>query len=223
MLVVFIRSVLLYIFVIFAIRLMGKRQVGQLQPSELVITILVSNIATLPIEDSEIPMAMGLIPITALVTLDVVMSNITLKSKSLRKIISGTPRIIIKDGVINQKEMHKLRYSIDDLMESLHEFNIFDVSEVQFAIVETTGKINVYQKFEYQNTTPKMLDVKGSDSNPPLVIISDGKLIKENIKILNIGKGYIDYILKENKVLCSQVFMLTVDDDGKYNLIKKEK
>ena len=223
MLIVFIRAILLYIFIIFSLRLMGKRQVGELQPSELVVTILVSNIATLPIEDTDIPMAMGFIPIITVVSLDVIMSNLTLKSKLLRKMVSGTPRIIIKDGQIDQQEMHRLRYSIDDLMESLHEFNIFDVSEVQFAIVETTGKINVYQKFSYQNATPQMLEIKGSDSNPPLVMISDGKLDEHNISLSKVGKGYIDMILRENKTKLKDVFLLTVDDDGKYNLIKKDK
>ena len=222
MLIIFIRSIILYVFIIFSIRLMGKRQVGELQPSELVVTILVSNIATLPIEDSDIPMIVGFIPIITLVSLDIIMSNLTLQSKSLRKIISGSPRIIIKDGVINQDVMRKLRFSIDDLMESLHEFNIFDVSEVQFAVVETTGKINVYQKFDYQTVTPQTLNIKGTSLNPPLIIISDGKLLYHNLNLSKVGKGYIDTILKENKIVITDVFLLTVDDNGKYNLIKKE-
>ena len=222
MLIVFIRSIILYVVIILAIRLMGKRQVGELQPSELVVTILVSNVATLPIENIELPMIVGLIPIIALVSLDVIMSNLTLQSKGLRKIISGTPRIIIQDGIINQQEMKKLRYSIDDLMESLHEFNIFDVSEVQFAIVETTGKINVYQKHKYQNVNAMMLDIKGSDENPPIVVISDGKLLKHSLNFVKVGSGYIESILKENKVSVSEVFLLSVDDNGKYTLIKKD-
>lgn len=223
MLIVFIRAIMLYISIVFAIRLMGKRQISELQPSELVVTILLSNIATLPIENTDIPMATGLIPIVTLVTLDVIMSNITLKSRRLRKIVSGSPRVIIKDGKINQQEMRKLRYSIDDLMESLREFNIFDVNEVQFAIVETTGKINVYEKFPYQNATPEMLEIKGKSANPPLVVISDGNLIKHNISMLKVGEGYITTILKDNCVKMQDVFLLSVDDDGKYNLIKKEK
>lgn len=223
MIIVFIRAIILYVSIIFAIRLMGKRQISELQPSELVITILVSNIATLPIENTDIPMATGLIPIITLVTLDVIMSNLTLKFRTLRKIVSGTPRVIIKDGKINQQEMKKLRYSIDDLMESLREFNIFDVNEVQFAIVETTGKINVYEKFPYQNTNPKMLEIKGESANPPLVVISDGKPIKHNIAMSKVGDGYIRSILADNKISIKDVFLLTVDDNGEYYLVKKER
>ena len=178
MTIVFIRAIILYALIIFAIRLMGKRQIGELQPSELVITILVSNIATLPIEDPSLPMLMGIIPIIVLVCLDVIMSGATLKFKRLRTIVSGSPKIIIKDGIIDQNQMKVLRFSIDDLMESLHAYNIFDINEVQFAIVETTGQISVYQKFPYQNTTNEMMKIKGKNSNPPAIIIDDGILLR---------------------------------------------
>lgn len=222
MLIALIRSVILYVFVIFSIRLMGKRQLGELQPSELVITILLSNIATLPIEDTNIPMIMGLIPIIILVSLDVIISNLTLQSKTLRKFISGSPRIIIQDGKINQQEMRKLRYSIDDLMESLREINIFDIKDVQFAIVETTGKINVYQKFGAQNVTAQMMGLKGTNENPPVVLISDGKLLKKAFNNTKLGEGWVWQLLKEKKLQIKDVFLLSADDNGDYYLVKKE-
>ena len=146
MLIIIVRSVVLYLLIVVALRLMGKKQLAQLQPSELVTTILVSNIATLSLEDSSVPMIYGIVPIFMIVCLDVFTSYILLKSPGVRRIFTGTPQIIISDGVIDQRVMKNLRYSIDELNESMREAMIFDITEVQYAIVETTGKINFYQK-----------------------------------------------------------------------------
>ena len=119
MLISFLRSLILYIVVVFGMRLMGKRQLGQLQPSELVITILISNIATLPIENSDVPLILGLVPILTLMCFEVILSVCTLKSAWLRKLVWGSSRVLIQNGRINQKELADLRYSVDDLMEQL--------------------------------------------------------------------------------------------------------
>jgi len=137
--VVLIRSLILYIVVIFGVRLMGKRQLGELQPSELVITILISNIATLPLEDPDIPLFIGILPILTLVCYEVIMSWITLRSLRMRRMISGRPKIIIRNGQIEQATLQDLRLSVDDLMTALRSNQIFDPAQVQFAIMETTG------------------------------------------------------------------------------------
>ena len=142
MLIVFFRAVILYILIVISIRLMGKRQIGELQPSELVITLLLSNIATLPIEDTTIPMSMGIVPIFTLVCLDVILSHCSLKFRGLRKLICGSPKIVVSRGIIDQKQLKDLRFSADDLLESLRSMGIFDINEVQLAVVETTGKIS---------------------------------------------------------------------------------
>lgn len=222
MTIILIRAVILYALIIFAIRLMGKRQIGELQPSELVITILVSNIATLPIEDSSLPMAMGIVPILALVCLDVIMSGISMKSRRIRRIISGSPKIIIKDGKIDQKQMKLLRFTIDDLMESLHEYNIFDIREVQFAVVETTGKISVYQKYSQQNVTAEMLGIKGKEENPPVIVIDDGVIIENALSSANIGIERIGQILLEKKLKVQDVFLMTVNNGGDIFIIQKD-
>ena len=147
--VILTRSLILYVLVIFAVRLMGKRQLGELQPSELVITILVSNIATLPLEDVNIPVIVGITPILSLVCFEVVVSWLNLKSPCIRKITSGSPKIVIKDGKIDPDTMRDLRFSVDDLMMALREKEVFDLDEIQFAIVETTGNISVMKKQEY--------------------------------------------------------------------------
>ena len=124
MLIVFFRAVILYILIVISIRLMGKRQIGELQPSELVITLLLSNIATLPIEDMTIPMSMGIVPIFTLVCLDVILSHCSLKFRGLRKLICGSPKIVVSRGIIDQKQLKGLRFSADDLLESLRSMGI---------------------------------------------------------------------------------------------------
>ncbi len=221
MLTVLFRAALLYILIIFALRLMGKRQLGELQPTELVITILISNIASLPIEDPSIPMIMGIIPIFVLVAFELIVSNLSLKNRAFRKFISGNPIVIIQDGVLNQSALHELRFSIDDLMESLREQNIFNLSDVHYAIVETTGKVSVLQKFEAQTTTPDMFELKGQDKNPPVLLISDGKLIKENLNESHVSKSWLETILKQEHIKISEVFLMTVDQQQDYHLIRK--
>lgn len=201
---------------------MGKRQIGELQPSELVITILVSNIATLPIEDTTIPMATGIIPMLSLVSLDVIMSTLTLRSRKLRQIVSGSPKVIISNGVIDQKQMKKLRYSVDDLMESLHDYNIFDISEVQYAIVETTGKISVMQKKDYQPLSPSDIELYRQSKNPPQILIDDGVVMHGAIEFLGLDMKFVHEILSKNNVETSDVFLMSCDEDKNYKLIKKE-
>ena len=144
MLIVFFRVLLIYALIIVSLRLMGKRQIGQLQPSELVVTILVSNIATMAIEDNNVPLVSGIIPILTLVSFDVIISALTLRYKKMRRLVSGTPRVIIRDGKIDQQQLKELRFTIDDMMEELRGKDIFDIRDVAFAIVETTGTLSVY-------------------------------------------------------------------------------
>ena len=158
--VILTRSLILYVLVIFAVRLMGKRQLGELQPSELVITILVSNIATLPLEDVNIPVIVGITPILSLVCFEVVVSWLNLKSPRIRKITSGSPKIVIKDGKIDPDTMRDLRFSVDDLMMALREKEVFDLDEIQFAIVETTGNISVMKKQEYDTPQRRELGIE---------------------------------------------------------------
>ncbi|MGN0631461.1 MAG: DUF421 domain-containing protein, partial [Ruminococcus sp.] len=165
--IILLRSIILYAVVIFSVRLMGKRQLGELQPGELVITILISNIATLPIENTSVPLLPGIVPILTLVCLEVIVSFITMKSKKLRKLVSGSPKIVIRDGEIIQQTMLDLRLTIDDLLMSLRSNQIFDPSEVQFAIVETTGAISVYPKSAYRSVVQEDIGLKNSSQDPP--------------------------------------------------------
>lgn len=219
--IVFIRAVVLYIVLAFSLRLMGKRQLGELQPSELVVTILISNIAAIPVEDISVPMIMGIIPILTLVCIDVIMSGIMLKSVKVRKLMIGSPRIIISEGEILQKEMKQLRYTVDDLTEAMHEQQIFDITQVHFAIVETNGKINFLLKKDYQTAEKQDVSAGGSTENPPSVIIRDGVVDKQQLKLLGLGEDWLKKILRDNNVSEKNVFLLMSESGGKYTMIKK--
>lgn len=218
-----LRAFLLYFLVIFSVRLMGKRQIAELQPSELVITILVSNIATLPLEDVTIPLTVGIVPMLSLVCLDVIMSYVTLKIPKVRKLVCGCPKIVIKDGEIDQKALADLRFSLADLYEGLRSQGTFSVQDVQLAIVETTGKISVFEKFEARNPTNADLNLQGSSLAPPEVIISDGKVIDAALNSLKIGMGFVEKVLKEEKLDVKGVFLMTMNKNAEYYIVRKEK
>ncbi len=221
MAIVLIRAVILYIVITFSLRLMGKRQLGELQPSELVVTILISNIASIPVEDSSVPMIMGIVPILTLVCLDVIMSGIMLKSAKVRKLMIGSPRIIISDGDILQKEMKRLRYTVDDLTEAMREQQIFDITQIHYAIVETTGKINFLLKKDYQPAEKQDVKAGGSTDNPPSVIIRDGITDKEQLRLLGLGEQWLTKVLRENNVGIKGVFLMTADRNGNHTIVKK--
>ena len=155
--ILFIRTVILYIVMTFAMRLMGKRQVGELQPLELTVTVIISNIASLPLEHVSFPFLNGLIPVLTLVALEVVMSVASLRWKRLRTLTSGKPIVVIFDGVIQQEQLRALRFSVDDLMEELRTAGIFDPAEVQVAVVETSGKLSVHRHPAAEPLTPRSL------------------------------------------------------------------
>lgn len=223
MAIVLIRAVLLYIVITLCLRLMGKRQIGELQPSELVVTILISNIAAIPVEDSSVPMIMGVVPIITLVCLDVIVSGIMLKSAKMRKLIIGSPRIIISEGKILQNEMKRLRYTVDDLMESMRDEQIFDIDEIHYAIVETTGKINFLLKKDFQPAEKQDANAGGSTENPPSVIIRDGIRDNEQMRLLGLGEMWLTKTLRERQLSEKNVFLMTADKNGKFSIIEKEK
>lgn len=223
MLVVFFRALILYVLIMFCLRLMGKRQLGELQPSELVITILISNIASLPVEDTSIPMILGAIPILAFVGFELIISNISLQSKAFRGVLSGKPVIIINNGLVDQKQLRKLRFSVDDLMESLRQNKIFDIRDVEYAIVETTGKVSILEKFHAQTVTAKMLELDKMDKTPPVVVVSDGKIVEDAVIACNLTQEWVNDTIRKNCKTLKSIFIMTVDTDKNYFIIPKEK
>ncbi|MBC8569515.1 DUF421 domain-containing protein [Oscillospiraceae bacterium NSJ-54] len=205
---------------------MGKRQLAELQPSEFVVTILISNVATLPLEDVNIPLIGGAIPILLLVSFEVIVSFITLKSQKARKVVSGSPRVIIRDGVVDQQEMKNLRLSIDDLMAQLRSKDIFDISDVAFAIIETTGSLSVFQNFDARTITPKIMNIAQTsvnDNSPPVVVVTDGVVSPQSLQYLQKDVAWLKGILDTSNVSLKDTFMLTANRSGAYHLIRKER
>lgn len=221
--VVLIRSLILYIVVIFGVRLMGKRQLGELQPSELVITILISNIATLPLEDTSIPLVLGILPILTLVCFEAVVSWLTLKSLRMRRIISGRPKIIIRDGQIEQATMRDLRLSVDDLMTALRQQQVFDISQVQFAVMETTGTVSVCLRAACQPLTPEDISLKKAAQNPPIAVIQDGRVMEKSLAMLGKNQTWLEQKLAEHRLTEKQVFLMVSDAEGNCTVIPKKR
>lgn len=221
MLTIIMRSALLYLFVTIGIRLMGKRQIGEMQPGELVVTLLISEMAAIPLQDISQPVLLGISAIATLVFLEVILSVVVLKFPKLHRIISGSSRIIIKNGVLNQKELKSLRITVSDLIELLRDRDVYDISTVSYAIMETNGSLNVLLKGAEQPVTKSDLGKKAS-SALPLPVISDGIIMKDAMRELGITRKNIDNILRENKVMVSDVFLLQTDKDLSYTIIKKD-
>lgn len=221
--VVFFRTLIIYFVIIVCLRIMGKRQLGELQPSEFVIAILISNIATLSIEDTDIPLIGAVVPIITLMSAEVILSFITLKSGKAQTIVTGSPVAIIRNGNIDQKSMRELRFSIEDLMSQLRISGIFDIKDVSWAIVETNGQLSVYPKAGSQPLTLKTAaDPKSAKSHPPMVLISDGILCSKALSACNLTEKWLHNVLKDEGVEEKDVFLMTCDSSADYFLVRKD-
>ena len=218
-----IRTAILYILITVSLRLMGRRQVGELQPSELVITMLISNLAALPIEDRGLPLITGIVPIISLVCFEIFISYIMKDSVFWRKTICGSPQVIIQNGKINQNVMKQLRFSIDDLIEALRINGIFDFSQVDCAVAETNGQLSVFKKYEFQEVENKDIGkTKDKTSVPPFVVVNDGKINSDGLKYCNHNKDFIENILKKDNYKLNNILVMLCDKNGKYTIVEKE-
>ena len=177
MAVPFVRTLLLYLAVVFAVRLMGKRQIGELDPSELVVTILVSDLAAVPMQDLGIPMLSGLVPIAALVMVEILMSFVSLKSRTFRRLLNGQPAIIIRRGQIDQDKLRQLRLTTDEIVEALRKQSVASVGDVKYGVIEPDGTLTVVLRQPQQPVTAEMLSLTPKDTGLPLVVVSDGLLV----------------------------------------------
>lgn len=223
MIISVIRTILLYIVIIFAIRIMGKRQIGELQTSELVVTLLISDIAAIPMQNTEQSLLSGIVPILILIVCEIIISLLMLKRAGFRRIICGKPIVIISDGKINQSEMHQLRMSTEDLSEELRQQGIFNIEDVGFAIVETNGKLSVLKKPEKDIPTAEELGIKTNDKGLEVVVISDGEISKYSLKICGLNRDWLFDILKKENTELNDVFLMIANEQGEYKIIEKER
>ena len=223
MIISVIRTILLYIVIILAIRIMGKRQIGELQTSELVVTLLISDIAAIPMQNTEQSLLSGIVPILILIVCEIIISFLMLKRAGFRRIICGKPIVIISDGKINQSEMHQLRMSTEDLSEELRQQGIFNIEDVGFAIVETNGKLSVLKKPEKDIPTAEELGIKTNDKGLEVVVISDGEISKYSLKICGLNRDWLFHILKKENTELNDVFLMIANGQGEYKIIEKER
>jgi len=223
MIISVIRTILLYIVIILAIRIMGKRQIGELQTSELVVTLLISDIAAIPMQNTEQSLLSGMVPILILIVCEIIISLLMLKRAGFRRIICGKPIVIISDGKINQSEMHQLRMSTEDLSEELRQQGIFNIEDVGFAIVETNGKLSVLKKPEKDIPTAEELGIKTNDKGLEVVVISDGEISKYSLKICGLNRDWLFDILKKENTELNDVFLMIANGQGEYKIIEKER
>ena len=188
MLITFFRSIVLYIIVLVVMRLMGKREIGQLQPFELAISIMIADLASIPMTDPGTPIFNGIIPILGLLIMHLLISMINLKSSRAREIICGRPSILIYRGKINEKNLRKERFTINELEERLRGNNVINLGDVEYAILETSGQVTVIQKPDKRNTIPQDFNIMPEYEGIPYDLVVDGKVMKENLKA--IGKDY---------------------------------
>ena len=223
MIISVIRTILLYIVIILAIRIMGKRQIGELQTSELVVTLLISDIAAIPMQNTEQSLLSGIVPILILIVCEIIISLLMLKRAGFRRIICGKPIVIISDGKINQSEMHRLRMSTEDLSEELRQQGVFNIEDVGFAIVETNGKLSVLKKPEKDIPTAEELGIKTNDKGLEVVVISDGEISKYSLKICGLNRDWLFDILKKENTELNDVFLMIANEQGEYKIIEKER
>lgn len=222
MLTTIIRTVILYLAAVFSVRLMGKRQIGELQPTELVVTILLSEIAAIPIQDNDIPLINSIVPLMLLVGFEILSSVIGIKSVRFRKINDGNPFIIIKDGVIDQKKLKALRLTVDDLLSALRQKDVFDISDVEYAVMETNGAVSLLLKPEKRGVTAQDMNITVKDSGFLCPVIVDGRIIGKHLSNCGFSRKKLDSALKKAKLSQDEVLLMTVDKNGKTEIIKKE-
>ena len=222
MAVTLIRATILYVIIIFLIRLMGKRQIGELQPTELVITILISEIASIPMENNSVPIINSVVALFALVAYEILTSAAGLKSNKLRSVIQGHPVIVIRDGKIDAKALKKLRMTVNDLVSALRQKDVFEVSQVSYAIFETNGKISVLLKPEYRNSSAADLDIYPADNGMPFAVVCDGEIIDETVKDSTFDISHVKKIIVSSKIPVEEILIMTVDSKGNVYIERKE-
>lgn len=222
MLTSFFRTLILLVVVVLAVRIMGKRQIGQLQPAELVVTILLSEIAATPMQDNDIPMLNTIIAIFVLISVEILMSVLSMKSLKMRSILQGNPVIVIKKGEIDRKQMERLRFTLDDLLEALRQKDVFDISQVDYAVAETDGSLSVLLKSGNQTVTNGDMNIQKEDNGMPTVIVMDGKIALSGAKESGIGEDKLKKLIKKTGLKTEEIYLMTVDGAGNTVVLKKE-
>lgn len=222
MLILFARTVFLYLVLIAVIRFLGKRQLGQMEPSEVVVTMVIADLASISMQDENVPILSSIIPIGAVLLLELLLSELSMRSVKLRKLLCGKPVILIENGRFLQNNMRRTRVTLDELTSQLREKDVMDVSTVRYAILETGGNLSVFLFPEKQPVTPENMGIQPEKQALPITIISDGRVITDNLKKAGRDEKWLQKELKRQKSSLQQTFLLTVDETGKVCFFPKE-
>lgn len=217
-----IRTLILYCAVVAAMRIMGKRQIGDLDPSELVVTILISELAAIPMQDVGIPLFAGIIPIVTLVAVEILVSFFALKSRVFRRVLNGQPAIIIRKGELDVKKLRQMRLTTDELIETLRKQNVYAIDDVKYGVIEPDGTLTVVLKQPQMPVTAEMLNLNPKDQGLPVVVVSDGKLVPRSLQLLQKDAGEVERQLKNKGLSVPEVFLMTLDDCGNVFIQPKE-
>lgn len=224
MAIILVRTIILYFTVLISMRLMGKRQLGEMELSEFIVAALIADLAATPLQDIGIPFINGIVPIIALFTLETIIAGISMKSIKLRKIFFGTPEIMIKNGKISEERMKNNRFTLDELMQELRNNGLANASTVEYAILETNGKLNIILKAEEQPVTPKLMNIATESPGYAHIIINEGRILSNNLKLLGRDEKWLDKELKSlNMPSAQDIYLFTLSDNGNIYCQPKEK
>lgn len=219
MAILIIRTLIIYVILMLSMRILGKRQMGQLEISELVVAVVIADIAVVPLQDIGIPLINGLIPVIILLCCEIIITGAAAKNVRLRLVLFGQPSILVENGIINQKEMKKNRFTIDELYEELRQQSITDISKVERAVLETNGILNVILYPKEQTPTCKQMGIRCPDENSPIILINEGRTLEENLKKIGKDNQWLNRYLRNNHIKsASHVYLLGYDKTGKFYL-----
>jgi len=222
LLISYFRTAFLYLVLILSIRMMGKRQIGQMEASEFVVTMLVANLASIPMQDAAIPLYSGLVPILVVLGLELTLSGLLLRSVMVRRFFCGKPVILIDNGKILMENLRRTRVTLDELAGHLRQKDVLDIQEVQFAILETDGSLSVFPFSENRPASAKEAGISVKKQYLPITIVEDGFVSEENLQKAEKDENWIKTILQENRATLRETLLLTVDGGGHVVFLRKE-
>lgn len=224
MAIAIIRTLILYAVIIISLRIMGKRQIGELEPAELVVAVLISDLAAHPLQDIGTPLLYGLIPVLTLLCCEVLMSGLIVKSIKFRKLICGKPSLLIHKGKIIQREMKSNRFTLDELSEQLRKKDISDISTVKYAILETDGSLSTLLYTDQAPLTPKQMNIQVDNAGYPVIVVNEGRVLSDNLKKMGYNDIWLNRQLSERNVSdASDVYLMTVDESGCIYFLQKDR
>ena len=222
MILSYFRTLFLYLVLIFAVRLMGKRQIGEMEPAEFVVTMLVANLAAIPMQDGAIPLYSGLVPILTVLGMELVLSGLILRSVRLRRLLCGKPVILIDNGKILQENLKNARINLDELTGQLRAKDVLDIRTVQFAILETSGDLSVFPYPKEKPASAKDAGVQATGQHLPVTVVEDGYLSRENLERAKKDEKWLEKVLSLHNCGVKETFLLTVDESGQVVWLGKE-